>query len=112
MAMARQWAGVAAQRRAQAKRLPHWQMAKRAQGRRPGPTPHMGITAGLMLLLLVGSVALLTAFTALNTVLGWYNQITRDLPSAGQLAARPVFQTTQIYDRHGTLLHEIYDRQG
>ena len=66
----------------------------------------------LMTLLALSAGALLGLVTVLTSALDWYQQATSDLPSATQLASRPVFQTTQIYDRHGTLLYEIYDREG
>jgi 1A family penicillin-binding protein len=65
-----------------------------------------------MLLLVLLTAAAFAGFTALSLAAQTYAQLTRDLPSPGQLATREMFQTAQIYDRNGELLHEFYDQQG
>src|SRR5205085_6835158 len=41
-----------------------------------------------------------------------YQQVTRDLPDPGALAALPLPQATQLYDRTGQhLLYEFFDEQ-
>jgi 1A family penicillin-binding protein len=39
-----------------------------------------------------------------------YQEVVRDLPSIYTLPDRPTFQTTEILDRHGTLLYEVFDQ--
>ncbi len=60
-------------------------------------------TIMLLLLLLIGS--------GIGLAAGLYFYYTRDLPSIENLAARAdTFQTTEIYDRNGTLLYKIWDQ--
>lgn len=73
---------------------------------------------------LVGSYALRMYFavcvlaTALPIIVvaaliyGGYVWLTEDMPSVEQLATLSEFQTTLIYDRNGTLLHELSDPDG
>ncbi len=57
----------------------------------------------LLMLLMIGS--------GIGLAAGLYFYYTRDLPSIENLAARAdTFQTTEIYDRNGTLLYKIWDQ--
>jgi 1A family penicillin-binding protein len=57
----------------------------------------------LITLLLIGG--------GVGVAAGFYFYYTRDLPSIENLAARAdTFQTTEIYDRNGTLLYKIWDQ--
>jgi len=92
--------------------LTGWYLSRRLKGNRPGPERHMLVTGISMALLVVLTLSLVFAFTAVSVAAQTYSALTRDLPSITQLATRDVFQTAQIYDRNGILLHEIYDQTG
>lgn len=75
--------------------------AGRPRGGRPRGRSRLIRTCLLALLgasglLLAGSVAAFAYFS-------------RDLPSPQNITERHQFQSTKIYDRHGALLHELYD---
>ena len=55
------------------------------------------------------AVALLVLFGAVYSV---YAENTTDLPSPDTLLNRLSFKTTQIFDRNGNLLYEVYDKNG
>jgi 1A family penicillin-binding protein len=95
-----------------ARGLNGWYLSRRLKGNRPGPERHMVVTGVSMTLLVVLTLGLVFAFTAVSVAAQTYSALTRDLPSITQLATRDVFQTAQIYDRNGILLHEIYDQTG
>ncbi len=80
--------------------------AERAAAR---PRSTLGTTFFLLL-----SVAAFFAMAGLAaaTVGSVYADITADLPPLSQLHNRLSFKTTQILDRNGRLLYEIYDREG
>ena len=65
-----------------------------------------------MTVLAIVTVAIFAVSTAVSFAAATYTQLTRDLPSAAQLATRDVFQTTKVYDRNGELLDELYDQTG
>jgi 1A family penicillin-binding protein len=69
----------------------------------------MGICMALIAVLTFGMTL---AFTAVSVVAQTYAALTRDLPPITQLATREVFQTSQIFDRNGILLEEVYDQTG
>src|SRR5581483_10387583 len=95
-----------------ARGLTGWYLSRRLRDTRPGAERHMLVTGISMALLIVLVLGLVLAFTAVSVAAQTYSALTRDLPSITQLATRDVFQTAQIYDRNGVLLHEIYDQTG
>src|SRR5579884_151373 len=97
---------------AAARRRPGWHFARWVREHRPAPARHMLVAALTMAALAVATVGGVIVFAAVGLVMDVYAQLTRDLPPASQLLTRDVFQTTQIYDRRGELLHEVYDLEG
>jgi 1A family penicillin-binding protein len=89
-----------------------WYLSRRLKDNRPRPERHMVVTGVSMALLAVLALGMVLTFTAVSVAAQTYSALTRDLPSITQLATRDVFQTAQIYDRNGILLHEIYDQTG
>lgn len=68
---------------------------------------------GLGFFALLAAVLGAAAFTvALGTAASVYADLTTDLPPLSQLTNRLSFKTTEILDRNGKLLYEIYDRDG
>jgi 1A family penicillin-binding protein len=94
------------------RRRPGWHFARWVREHRPAPARHMLVAALTMAALAVATVGGVIVFAAVGLVMDVYAQLTRDLPPASQLLTRDVFQTTQIYDRRGELLHEVYDLEG
>jgi 1A family penicillin-binding protein len=92
--------------------LAGWYLSRRLKENRPGAERHMLVTGVSMALLIVLTLSLVFTFTAVSVAAQTYSSLTRNLPSITQLATRDVFQTAQIYDRNGVLLHEIYDQTG
>jgi 1A family penicillin-binding protein len=79
--------------------------------RRQGGVRAFGPQLALIVVLALGaaSIALLGAGSA--AVVAAYQSGLRDLPSVAELPARPVFKTTQILDRYGNLLFEVFDQE-
>lgn len=77
-------------------------LARRPQSRL-GPGFFLLIASSLM------GTAMLILFGAVYTV---YAEYTSDLPQLSMLSNRLTFKTTQIMDRKGRLLYEVYDRDG
>ncbi|HEX9014879.1 MAG TPA: PBP1A family penicillin-binding protein [Chloroflexota bacterium] len=73
------------------------------------PNAHIGLTFFLLLGSLIGFAGMVLVF---GTAASAYADITTDLPPLSQLTNRLSFKTTQILDRKGKLLFEIYDREG
>ena len=61
---------------------------------------------------LVGSLIVVGMLSMFGAAYSMYVEITTDLPSLDQLSNRLSFKTTQILDRNGKLLYEIYDKNG
>lgn len=82
------------------------------QQRQRGPSRGFLLSA-IGTLLLVGLV-LGGAVVGTGSVLAVsaYRTALRNLPSVDELPDRPVFKTTQILDRNGALLFEVFDRDG
>jgi len=68
-----------------------------------------GILVGLLGIALV--VGLLVPVGATMAAVVTYQSVLRDLPSVDALPERPTFKTTQILDRHGNLLYEVFDQE-
>src|SRR5712692_57744 len=92
--------------------LKDWYVSRRMRDRRPGPARHMAVACISMALLALLTASIVVVFSAVTVVAQAFAQITGNLPSTSQLATREMFQTTQIFDRNGELLHEVYDQQG
>lgn len=67
----------------------------------------------VLLAALLASLALLVGLAAAATTaaVAAYQAIARDLPSVAALPERPVFKTTQILDRYGNTLFEVFDQE-
>jgi 1A family penicillin-binding protein len=89
-----------------------WYFSRRLKGSRPASERHLLVTGVSVALLVLLTLGMVFAFTAVSVAAQTYSSLTRDLPSITQLATRDLFQTAQIYDRNGILLHEIYDQTG
>jgi 1A family penicillin-binding protein len=78
--------------------------------RRSGGT-HTGLRA-MFLLALLGAVllGLMVPVGVTVAAVATYQSVLRDLPSVAALPERPIFKTTQILDRHGNLLYEVFDQ--
>ena len=88
-------------------------------GQRPGLRPRrpgspavaavrIGLATGLLLVVLGASMAVGGTLAAVAA----YQVVMREMPSEVLLPERPAFQTTQILDRHGNVLYEIFDQEG
>ncbi|MCL5958616.1 MAG: PBP1A family penicillin-binding protein, partial [Chloroflexi bacterium] len=69
--------------------------------------PHLRIWLSLFIVAFLG-IPIMVMILMASAGAGAYNYFTRDLPSIAS-AKGISFETTKIYDRHGNLLHEIYD---
>jgi len=85
-------------------RFPGASPARRRGGR--------GIVRGLVVALLAVAfvLGLLLPVGATMAAMLTYQSVLRDLPSVDALPERPIFKTTQILDRHGNLLYEVFDQ--
>src|SRR5438552_7544453 len=54
---------------------------------------------------LLGTLITYGAVTAASA----YERFARDLPSVSHVSDRPIFKTTQILDRNGKLIYELFD---
>jgi 1A family penicillin-binding protein len=73
------------------------------------PESRIGASFYLLLAAVLGAAALVVVFV---TVASAFADLTTDLPPPSQLTNRLSFKTTQILDRNGKLLYEIYDKDG
>jgi 1A family penicillin-binding protein len=89
-----------------------WRLARRAREHRPAPGRRFLAAAVSGMLLAVLTVASLVLYTGVSLAAQTFAMLTNDLPSVAQLTNREMFQTAQIYDRRGVLLHELYDQTG
>jgi 1A family penicillin-binding protein len=116
MAGARPWGQRAlAARKAQlngVRRRGNWYLAHRRKDHRPPPSRHMVVVCVSMALLAILTAGSLILYTGVSMAAQTFAGLTNDLPPIGQLTTRPMFQTAQIYDRNGVLLHELYDQTG
>ena len=94
-----------------ARGLNGWYLSRRMKDK-PPPSRHMVVVCVSMTLLAALTIGSLLLYTGVSMAAQTFAGLTHDLPPIGQLANREVFQTTQIYDRHGELLHELYDQTG
>src|SRR5688572_10283226 len=94
------------------RRRGNWYLAHRRKDHRPPPSRHMVFVCVSMALLAILTASSLILYTGVSMAAQTFAGLTGDLPAIGQLANRQVFQTAQIYDRHGELLHELYDQAG
>ncbi len=62
-------------------------------------------------LLLLGALGVVLVAVGVDLGIMLYRALASDLPSVAALPERPVFKTTQLFDRHGTLLYEIFDQE-
>ncbi len=89
-----------------------WHRARRLRDPHPAPTRHLVVAAASVLFLATLTAAALLLYTGVSLAAQTFAGLTSDLPPTAQLAAHEMFQTAQIYDRHGLLLHELYDQAG
>jgi 1A family penicillin-binding protein len=94
------------------RRRGNWYLAHRRKDHRPPPSRHMVVVCVSMALLAILTAGSLLLYTGVSMAAQTFSGLTGDLPAIGQLANRQVFQTAQIYDRNGELLHELYDQTG
>ena len=73
--------------------------------------PKNRLGPGFFLLVLTSLAGALALFI-LGAAYTVYAEYTTELPSPNRLENRLVFQTTQIFDRNGTLLYELQDPDG
>ena len=78
----------------------------------PAPAPRGWRFALMRMLSILLTVALIVAAVMIVGALGAYAYYARDLPSPEQLAARPLAQSTKLFDRNGALLYEVFDPNG
>ena len=81
----------------------------RAQRLARRPQSRLGASFFLLVIAYLVGAAVLVLFGAAYSV---YAQYTTDLPPLSGLTNRLSFKTTQILDRNGKLLYEIYDKDG
>lgn len=81
----------------------------RGERRARRPERRLGLN---FLLQIAGSLAAVAALVLFGAVYSVYAEFTTDLPSLDQLSNRLSFKTTQILDRNGKLLYEVYDKNG
>ena len=86
---------------------------------RPAPPARRARGWTAVLLRLGLAVGLLALLVGLGAVVGGtfvavaaYQVVAREMPAEAVLPERPAFQTTQILDRQGNVLYEIFDQQG
>lgn len=73
------------------------------------PERKLGASFFLMVIATFGAMLLLVTLGAVYSV---YTAFTTDLPPLTQMSERLSFKTTQILDRNGKLLYEVYDQEG
>ncbi|MGI5836959.1 MAG: transglycosylase domain-containing protein [Chloroflexota bacterium] len=83
----------------------------RTRAERRARRPERRLGAGFFFQL-VGSLIVVGMLSMFGAAYSMYVEITTDLPSLDQLSNRLSFKTTQILDRNGKLLYEIYDKNG
>ncbi|MBI5305201.1 MAG: PBP1A family penicillin-binding protein [Chloroflexi bacterium] len=66
----------------------------------------------MRMLTITAIVALVVAVALVVGAVSAYTYYARDLPPPEQLAARPIAQSTKLFDRNGELLYEIFDPNG
>ena len=66
----------------------------------------------MFVLALLGAVllGLMVPVGVIVAAVATYQSVLRDLPSVAALPERPIFKTTQILDRNGNLLYEVFDQ--
>ncbi|HLH22637.1 MAG TPA: PBP1A family penicillin-binding protein [Chloroflexota bacterium] len=96
---------------------PTARMARRNARLRQGPRrPHGARFAVLRRVLLTLAVAVPIVLFAVVSLgvgvsLAAYQSVVRDLPSVAALPERPLFKTTEILDRYGNTLYQVFDQQ-
>jgi 1A family penicillin-binding protein len=87
--------------------------ARLRQGPRRPRSARLALLRRILLTLVVAVPVLLFALVSVGVgvSLAAYQSVMRDLPSVEALPERPVFKTTEILDRHGNTLFEVFDQQ-
>ncbi|HEY7066237.1 MAG TPA: PBP1A family penicillin-binding protein [Chloroflexota bacterium] len=87
--------------------------ARARQGpRRPHSTKLVVLRRVLLTLVVVVPLLLFALFAVgVGVSIAAYQSVVRDLPSVAALPERPVFKTTEILDRYGNTLFEVFDQQ-
>ncbi len=87
--------------------------ARLRQGPRRPRGARLAVWRRVLLTLAVALPLLLFALVSvgIGVSLAAYQSVVRDLPSVAALPERPVFKTTEILDRYGNTLFEVFDQQ-